>query len=119
DIMPGRGDNLNVEQGDKHPYAHHDERDDGAQKTLFGRGRGGHWLPALRVSTAAVMERPGVSRWLPSWPGSRRIRTGTRWTILVKLPVAFSGGITLNCAPVAGARLSIRPWKVWPGRTSA
>ena len=24
------------------------------------------------------------------------MRTGTRWTILVKLPVAFSGGMTLN-----------------------
>ena len=30
------------------------------------------------------------------------MRTGTRWTILVKLPVAFSGGITLKTAPVAG-----------------
>ena len=27
------------------------------------------------------------------------MRTGTRWTILVKLPVAFSGGRTLNCGP--------------------
>ena len=34
------------------------------------------------------------------------MRTGTRCTILVKLPVAFSGGITLKTAPVAGARLS-------------
>ena len=33
------------------------------------------------------------------------MRTGTRCTILVKLPVAFSGGSTLNTAPVAGARL--------------
>ena len=30
------------------------------------------------------------------------MRTGTRCTILVKLPVAFSGGITLKTAPVAG-----------------
>ena len=34
------------------------------------------------------------------------MRTGTRCTILVKLPVAFSGGITLKTAPVPGARLS-------------
>ena len=47
------------------------------------------------------------------------MRTGTRCTILVKLPVAFSGGITLNTAPVAGARLTTWPWNVWPGSTSA
>jgi 2-keto-4-pentenoate hydratase/2-oxohepta-3-ene-1,7-dioic acid hydratase in catechol pathway len=33
------------------------------------------------------------------------MRTGTRWTILVKLPVALSGGNRLNCAPLAGAKL--------------
>ena len=37
------------------------------------------------------------------------MRTGTRCTILVKLPVAFSGGSTLNTAPVAGARLATWP----------
>ena len=47
------------------------------------------------------------------------MRTGTRWTILVKLPVAFSAGSTLNWAPVAGARLATCPVKVRPGRTSA
>ncbi len=37
------------------------------------------------------------------------MRTGTRWTIFVmKLPVAFSGGRTLNCAPVAGAEIADR-----------
>ncbi|MNR63841.1 hypothetical protein D3C85_1862850 [compost metagenome] len=60
----------------------------------------------MRVSTSAVTDRPG-RRW-PSTlsAGSRWMRTGTRWTILVKLPVAFSGGNTLNCEPLAGARLS-------------
>ena len=52
-------------------------------------------------------------------PASRRrrrcaMRTGTRCTILVKLPVAFSGGITLKTAPVAGARLSTWPRKCGP-----
>ena len=47
------------------------------------------------------------------------MRTGTRCTILVKLPVAFSGGSTLNCAPVAGARLATWPWNASPGSTSA
>jgi len=37
------------------------------------------------------------------------MRTGTRCTILVKLPVAFSGGSTLNWAPVAGAKLATCP----------
>ncbi len=41
-----------------------------------------------------------------------RTRTGTRCTIFVKLPVAFSGGSTLKVAPVAGATLSTRPCKV-------
>ena len=52
-------------------------------------------------------------------PPSSTMRTGTRCTILVKLPVAFSGGSTLNCAPVAGARLTTWPWKTSPGSTSA
>ena len=37
------------------------------------------------------------------------IFTGTRCTILVKLPVALSGGKRLNWAPLAGAKLSMRP----------
>ncbi len=40
--------------------------------------------------------------------GVRRIRTGKRWTILVKLPVALSGGSSANTAPEAGATLSTR-----------
>ena len=35
------------------------------------------------------------------------IRTGTRWTILVKLPVALSGGSRANSRPLAGDRLSL------------
>ena len=38
-----------------------------------------------------------------------QIRTGTRCTIFVKLPVAFSAGRMLNTAPVAGARLPTWP----------
>ena len=30
------------------------------------------------------------------------MRTATRWTTLVKLPVALSGGSSENCAPEAG-----------------
>ncbi len=71
------------------------------------------------MSTATVAERPGRSSPRVAAPSSTAMRTGTRWTILVKLPVAFSGGITLKTAPVAGARLSTRPAKVCPGSTSA
>ncbi len=37
------------------------------------------------------------------------MRTGSRCTILVKLPVAFSGGSKLNSEPLAGAKLSTLP----------
>ena len=37
------------------------------------------------------------------------IFTGMRCTILVKLPVAFSGGSSANWAPVPGEKLSTLP----------
>ena len=37
------------------------------------------------------------------------IRTGIRWTTLLKFPVALSGGIIENVAPDAGEKLSILP----------
>ena len=43
------------------------------------------------------------------------MRTGTRCTILVKLPVAFSGGSRLNTEPEAGATLSTVPSNVAVG----
>jgi hypothetical protein len=63
------------------------------------------------VSTVATVERPGLILPNDASPSSSSIRTGTRCTIFVKLPVAFSGGITLKTAPVAGARL--RRWAWW------
>ena len=86
-----------------------------------GRGRdreGAHWLGASRSrsSTEAVTERPGRSLPSSDAPSSSEMRTGTRCTILVKLPVAFSAGSTLNSAPVAGARLTTWPWKTSPGQ---
>ena len=38
-----------------------------------------------------------------------------RWTILVKLPVALSGGSRANSSPLAGARLSTWPFKLDAG----
>jgi hypothetical protein len=45
---------------------------------------------------------PGRSWCSGSWPGSSTIFTGTRCTILVKLPVALSGGSRANSRPLAG-----------------
>ncbi len=109
----GIGD-LDVEDGhegtDKAP---HDREPvaawNGFHQLAATRGSG------VRVSTMTSVERPGRS--LPAkGPGSgMRILTGTRCTILVKLPVAFSGGSSANLAPVAGARLSMIPSTGWSG----
>ena len=44
------------------------------------------------------------------------MRTGTRCTILVKLPVALSGGSSENTEPDAGAKLSTVPSICVPGK---
>ena len=46
------------------------------------------------------------------------MRTGTRCTILVKLPVALSGGSSENTEPEAGATLSTVPSMSRPGSAS-
>src|SRR5882757_9767163 len=72
--------------------------------------------PALgRVSMDASTDIPGRSRPGSSCRDSIRIFTGMRWTILVKFPVALSGGSKLNSNPLAGARLSTQPRKLLPG----
>ena len=42
------------------------------------------------------------------------MRTGTRCTTFVKLPVALSGGSSANFAPVAALTLSTLPFAVQP-----
>ena len=135
------GNDLNVEQRDEKPDAHDGESKDARRRRQLGGERivvcslaptetrvpcprrdGAHGVSAFR----RTLDRPRPS---PTGRGAvaqqrrrrRRAgsRTGTRCTILVKLPVAFSGGSTLNCAPVAGARLATWPWKISPGSTSA
>src|SRR5262249_26576896 len=117
-LQRGRHD-LDVQQRHEAAEAHHDEWDD-AFEPVF-RSAVSHFTPPerVRVSTVAMVESPG--RIMPRFESlsSSAIRTATRCTILVKLPVAFSGGMTLKTAPVAGARLRRRPWKTWPGRVSA
>ena len=46
------------------------------------------------------------------------MRTGTRCTILVKLPVALSGGSSENTEPEAGATLATVPSISWSGKAS-
>src|SRR5690606_38974685 len=62
------------------------------------------------VDTVAPTSRPERSRPVASASLSSTIFTGTRCTILVKLPVAVSCGTRLNVAPVFGAMLSTWPF---------
>ena len=50
----------------------------------------------------ATTERPGRSGTSFSTSSGKVMRTATRWTTLVKLPVALSGGSSENCDPEAG-----------------
>ena len=60
------------------------------------------WLSS-RVWTVATTDRPGRRSRFCSARGAKPMRTVTRCTILVKLPVALSGGSSENCEPDAGA----------------
>ena len=50
--------------------------------------------------------------------GSKQNRSGTRWTTLTQLPVAFCGGRIANCAPVPGAIEQTVPFHSRPGNVS-
>ncbi len=63
----------------------------------------------------ALTFMPTRSGWRGSGGPVNTIFTGTRWTTLVKLPVALSGGSSEKRAPVAAASDSTWPWKVTPG----
>ena len=63
----------------------------------------------LRVSMVTTTDRPGRSKGTIAPSFGKAMRTGTRCTILVKFPVAFSGGSRLNSAPLPGAKLSTQP----------
>ena len=72
----------------------------------------------MRLSASAITLRPGLSQPSAAAASGTAIRTGSRCTTLVKLPVAFSGGSRLNCAPEAGAIPSTRPVSSRPGKAS-
>ena len=57
-------------------------------------------LRAHCTFTLGTTERPSESGSFGSRPESMSIFTGTRWTILTKLPVAFSGGKAVKRDPV-------------------
>src|SRR6185437_285607 len=56
----------------------------------------------LRVSTLTTTDIPGRSTRCIATDGGTCTRTGRRCTILVKLPVALSGGSSENTEPEAG-----------------
>jgi hypothetical protein len=70
--------------------------------------------PVYRPSSiSTVVESPGRSRARFGWPGSNTTRTGTRWTILVKLPARLErqqGELGSRCRrealDMAGQRLA-------------
>ena len=73
---------------------------------------------AARYRVVVMVTRtlmPGRSGRTGSLGPSMPTRTGMRWTTLVKLPVALSGGNSENFAPVAGLRLSTWPRYFFPG----
>ena len=98
---------------------------------FFGGGRAAHF-PADGVSATLIVgstEMPSGSGSLGSSPLSMSIFTGTRCTILTKLPVAFSAGNALKRLPEPSCTLSTWPSSLrlgkastrmstfWPGRT--
>ena len=70
------------------------------------------------VLTLTITDMPGRSSGLLGDAAGTRMRTGRRCTILVKLPVALSGGSSENTEPEAGAKLATRPSSVRPGKAS-
>src|SRR5207249_11167961 len=104
----------------EHGRERHRDRDDVLVLVAIGvdaerrQGGGSHYLVVI-VTTTLI---PGRNGWAESFFVSGRIRTGTRCTTLVKLPVALSGGSSENLAPVAGDRLSTCPFACRPGYAS-
>src|ERR1700712_1973606 len=83
DVAQRCRNDLDVEQGDEEADGHGGEGEHLLAHREVGWGDGGaHW----RWSTLAVTERPGRRRPRMEASPSSRMRTGTRWTVLVKVP---------------------------------
>ncbi len=76
-------------------------------------GRGGGAGAALGVDRHGGAE-PGAQRNAVGG-ASKRMRTGTRWTTLTQLPVAFWAGSSENSEPVPAPMLSTVPSSFLPG----
>src|SRR6185437_3463162 len=136
DLREAAGDDLDIEDRHEHADDHDDEGHDVAgrhrrQRRPVGercRARAVHQRAraasaaasdaGARVSTSTSAERPGRSSPRSFSSGASAMRTGTRCTILVKLPVAFAGGSRLKSEPLAGAKLSMKPWRLRSGKAS-
>ena len=68
------------------------------------------------MSIVGSTDMPGRNRLASGSSALTTILTGMRWTILVKLPVALSGGSSANSWPLAGARLSTWPCHLGAGK---
>ncbi len=73
--------------------------------------------PGLML-TLTTTDMPGLSRDCSATAAGTRMRTGKRCTILVKLPVALSGGSNEKTEPDAGATLATRPSSLRSGNAS-
>ena len=62
------------------------------------------------TSTFASIDRPTRSGCAASCFGSSAMRTGTRCTTLIQLPVAFCAGSSAKAAPVPAPRPATVPW---------
>ncbi len=75
-------------------------------------------LVADLVLTLTTTDMPGRSRFCVATSAGISTRTGMRCTILVKLPVALSGGSSENTAPDAGDSDATRPSMACSGSAS-
>ena len=123
----GIGD-LDVEHGEERPEQPAADGNPGLQRDggfLAGFAQGGHDVllddDAKETGLVSMVGSTDMSgRSLPNSGSflSISILTGMRWTTLVKLPVALSGGSSANSWPLAGARLSTWPCTTAPGKVS-
>ena len=81
------------------------------------RGASEATAPGL-VLTSTTTDMPGRSSPRSATSAGTRTRTASRCTILVKLPVALSGGSSENTEPEAGATLCTTPSIFSPGSAS-
>ena len=79
-----------------------------------GRPIDGH-VRVYRVRIVTSTDMPGPQRMRRRRAAVTAIRTGTRCTTLVKLPVALSGGSSAKRAPVAGLSALDRAPELPPG----